>query len=231
MFCRNCGTQLGDNAGFCSSCGTAQRIEAGTGGAAPLATTPVAYTPATGCKANTSQWIGQGWELVKADMGNFILVTVVMMVVNGTVPFVLQGALNAGFQGFCKRKLQGKKAEIGNLFDGFQVFVPALLASLVMAILVFCGLLFLIIPGIVVAAIYQFTYMFIIDKRMEFGQAMKASHAVVKQDYFGFTIFLIALGLVNVVGFLCLIVGLLVTIPLTLAASAVAYRDVVGFEP
>ena len=59
---------------------------------------------------------------------------------------------------------------------------------------------------------------------------MRASHAVVKQDYFGYCMFIIALFLLNVLGLVCLFVGLLVTIPITLAAITVAYRDAVGFD-
>ena len=59
---------------------------------------------------------------------------------------------------------------------------------------------------------------------------MKASHNIVRNDYFGFTMFLMVAFLVNVLGFLCLIVGLMVTVPLTFAAITVAYRDLVGFE-
>jgi hypothetical protein len=54
---------------------------------------------------------------------------------------------------------------------------------------------------------------------------------VVKQDYFGYTMFVIALGLLNIAGVLCLLVGLLVTIPITFAAISVAYQDAVGFKP
>jgi uncharacterized membrane protein len=53
----------------------------------------------------------------------------------------------------------------------------------------------------------------------------------VKQDYVGYTLFIIVLGLLNFAGVLCLFVGLLVTIPITFAAISVAYRDAVGFEP
>jgi uncharacterized membrane protein len=81
-----------------------------------------------------------------------------------------------------------------------------------------------------VAAALQFTYLFIVDKRMDFWPAMQSSHAVVKQDYFGFTMFLIALGLLNILGFICCLVGLLVTIPVTIAALTVAYQQIVGFD-
>jgi uncharacterized membrane protein len=66
---------------------------------------------------------------------------------------------------------------------------------------------------------------------MDFWPAMQASHAVVKNDYFGFTMFLLLMGLVNLLGFLCCIVGLLVSIPVTLAAITIAYKEIVGFDP
>jgi len=77
---------------------------------------------------------------------------------------------------------------------------------------------------------YKFTYLFIIDKRMDFWPAMQASHAIVKQDYFGFTMFLLAAAGINILGALCCIVGLFVTIPLTFAAITVAYQEIVGFD-
>jgi uncharacterized membrane protein len=65
---------------------------------------------------------------------------------------------------------------------------------------------------------------------MDFWPAIQASHAVVKSDYVGFTLFLLAMAGVNILGFLCLIVGLLVTIPLSFAAITLAYREIVGFD-
>jgi len=54
---------------------------------------------------------------------------------------------------------------------------------------------------------------------------------VAKNDYFGFTMFLLLAFLVNVVGCMCLFVGLLVTIPVTFAAITIAYKEIVGFDP
>jgi len=51
---------------------------------------------------------------------------------------------------------------------------------------------------------YRFVrnYLFIFDKRMDFWPAMQASHAVVKNDYFGFTMFLLLMALVGLLGVL-----------------------------
>jgi len=188
----------------------------------------VPFTPPVGIQAQTGRWIGAGWRLVKADMGIFALMALIFFVLSG-VPLI-QGPLLVGFHIFCMKRVMGRLAGFEDLFKGFNYFIPALVASLVIAVFSFAGTLLCIIPGLVVAAMYKFTYIFIFDKRMDLWQAMQASHAVAKNDYFGFTVFLLAMAGVNILGFLCLIVGLLVSMPVTLAAITIAYQELVGFD-
>jgi uncharacterized membrane protein len=225
MFCQRCGTQVGSDVQFCPNCGQSQS-------ASPLAgstSVPVSWTPPAGVHASAGRWIGEGWALVKADLGTYVVIALLFAFLSG-VPLI-QGALIAGFHIFTMKKLLGRRADFADLFKGFNFFVPTLVASLLIGLFTFAGTLLCIIPGLVVAAMYKFTYLFIVDKKMDFWPAMQASHAVVKNDYAGFTLFLILAFLVNVLGFLCLIVGLLVTIPITFAAITVAYKEIVGFEP
>jgi uncharacterized membrane protein len=193
-------------------------------------TPAVAWVPAPGIHSQTGRWIGEGWRLVKADLGTFFLLALVFSLLNAAVPVLLQGPLFVGFHIFCMKKLYGRRAEFADLFTGFNFFVPSLVASLLIGLLVGVGTLFCIIPGLVVAAMYKFVYLFILDKRMDFWPAMQASHAVVKNDYFGFTMFLLAMIGVDILGVLCLVVGIFIALPVTIAAITVAYRDVVGFE-
>jgi hypothetical protein len=228
VFCHSCGTQVADDVKFCPNCGQSLSIPPVSGGAAaaPLA---VPWTPPVGIRAQPGRWISEGWNLVTADLGNYIVISLIFFLLNG-VPFI-QGPLIAGFHIFTMKKLIGRPAQLDDLFKGFNFFVNALVASLLIGIFVFCGTLLCIIPGLVIAAMYKFTFLFIVDKRMEFWPAMQASHAVAKNDYFGFTMFLLLAFLVNVLGFLCLFVGLLVTIPATFAAITIAYKEIVGFDP
>ena len=224
MFCHSCGTQVTTDVQFCPTCGQ------------PLAASPAtaaapAYVARGGVTARPGAWVGAGWDLVKADMGNYVLLALVFIALNGMVPMILQGPLIAGFHIYCLKRLLGRQTDFGDLFKGFNFFVPALVASLVIGLFTFAGSLLCLIPGLVVMAMYKFTYLFIVDKRMDFWPAMQASHNVVRNDYFGFTMFLILMGLVNLLGVLCCIVGLLVTIPVTFAAITVAYQELVGFDP
>jgi uncharacterized membrane protein len=226
MFCHSCGNQVADNLQFCPNCG--QPLAAGP---SPLsAPAPVAFLPPVGIKAEPGRWIGEAWQIVKADMGNYVLLAVVVSVLSSMVPLIIQGPLLAGFHIYAMKRLMGRPAEFADLFKGFNFFVPTLVASLVISLFAFAGTLACIIPGLVIAAMYKFTYLFIVDKRMDFWPAMQASHAVVKNDYFGFTMFLLLMVLINILGALCCIVGVFVSIPVTLVAITVAYKELVGFD-
>jgi uncharacterized membrane protein len=223
MFCHKCGTQVNPDVQFCHTCGEPMTSPLASG---PSAALP--WTAPTGIKATPGKWIGEGWELVKADMGTYVLISLIFFLLNG-VPFI-QGALIAGFHIYTMKKIMGRPAEFGDLFKGFNFFIPTLVAAILIGLFTFLGTLLCIIPGLVVAAMYKFTYLFIVDKRMDFWPAMEASHAVVKNDYFGFTMFLLLAVLVNLLGALCCIVGLLVSIPVTFAAITIAYKELVGFD-
>jgi uncharacterized membrane protein len=227
MFCHKCGTQVSADTQFCTSCGTSLAVGAGSLAGAP----ETAWIPPATVEVRAGHWIGEGWALVTADLGNYVLLALVFAVLSAAVPVILQGPLIAGFHIFTMKKLMGCRAEFADLFLGFNFFVPTLVASIVIALFVFGGTLLCVIPGLVVAAMYKFTYLFIVDKRMDFWPAMQASHAVVKRDYVGFTLFLLLMALVNLLGALCCIVGIFVTIPVTFAAITVAYKEIVGFDP
>jgi len=226
MFCHKCGTQVSPDVQFCPTCGTSLAVGASNLGGAPA----VAWTPPPMVEVHAGRWISEGWALVTADLGNYVLLALIFLVLSSAVPVILQGPMIAGLHIFTMKKLMGRRAEFADLFTGFNYFVPTLVASIVIGLFVFAGTLACIIPGLVVAAMYKFTYLFIVDKRMDFWPAMEASHAVVKNDYFGFTMFLLLAVVVNIVGFLCCIVGLLVSIPVTIAAITIAYKEIVGFD-
>ena len=225
MFCHHCGAQNDEVSRFCKNCGQPLTKELTF---EQESAQPAVWTPPQHLNVTAGRWFASGWELVQADLGNYLLISLLFFLLNG-VPFI-QGALIAGFHIYTMKKIMHRPADVGDLFKGFNYFVPTLVASLLIGLFTFVGFLLLFIPGLIVAAMYKFTYLFIVDKKMGFWQAMQASHAVVRRDYFGFVMFLILAFLLNVLGFCCLIVGLLVTVPVTFAAITVAYSEIVGFD-
>jgi hypothetical protein len=226
MFCHKCGTQVSSDTQFCTTCGAS--LAMGPSGLAGASEVP--WSPPAVVQVRAGHWVGEGWALVTANLGTYVLLALVFTILNSAVPVILQGPMIAGLHIFTIKQMLGRRPEFADLFTGFNYFVPTLVASLVIGLFVFCGTLLCIIPGLVVAAMYKFTYLFIVDKRMDFWPAMQASHAVVKRDYVGFTLFLLLLVLVDILGVLCCVVGIFVALPVTFAAITVAYKEIVGFD-
>lgn len=227
MFCHKCGTQVNPDVQFCPNCGAS--LAPGVPGLIGGPAEP--WTPPAVVEVHASRWISEAWTLVTADLGNYVLLALVFSILSSAVPVILQGPMIAGLHIFTMKKLMGRRAEFADLFLGFNYFVPTLVASIVIGLFVFAGTLLCVIPGLVVAAMYKFTYLFIVDKRMDFWPAMQASHEIVKRDYVGFTLFLLLLVLVDVLGVLCCVVGIFVALPVTFAAITIAYKEIVGFDP
>ncbi len=226
MFCTHCGAQLREDARFCPQCGAV--IGAG---APPFASMQPAapFAAPVGGSVQTGKWIGTGWTLVTGQVWMFMLITLVMVALSGLVPIIVQGPMLVGIHIVCWRVLLGGRADLGDLFLGFNYFVPALVACLLITVFTFLGAFACLVGALVVSAMFQFTYLFIVDRGLDFWPAMQASHAVVKQDYLGFVLFLLALIGIQILGALACVVGLLVTIPIQYAAITAAYRDLVGF--
>jgi uncharacterized membrane protein len=228
VFCQHCGAQNADISTFCTSCGR-PFDQPGAAGGAPQAPEAIPFAPPPTVNVKIGEWIGEGWRIVSADLVNFAIMALLFVVVSGAVPVILQGAMVCGMHVVVMKKMLGHKTEFGDLFKGFNWFVPSLVAALVISIFAFIGFVLCIVPGLVVMAMFQFTYLFILDRKMEFWPAMQASHEIVKKNYVSFTLFILALACIQIVGVLACFVGILITLPIQYAAITAAYRETVGF--
>lgn len=93
------------------------------------------------------KWISDGWTLISQDLVMMILVGVVFMLVSGMLPIVLQAPLTVGFHILIINKILTGRLDFGDLFKGFNYFVPALLATLVSGLFITLGMLACIIPA------------------------------------------------------------------------------------
>ncbi len=187
---------------------------------------------------NLGKWLSEGWQMVESDLGFFFLLGLIyaglLALLSGASVgigyFLVEGPLRIGFFYILFRKMRGEPVEIGQISKGFEFFMAAVLSSLVSTLFVGLGLVFCIIPGIVLMALYMFTAPFILEQNLDFWQAMEASRKLVNEHLFEFIIFVLIQGLILFIGFLLCIVGLFIAIPLCLAATAAAYRDLVGLQ-
>jgi uncharacterized membrane protein len=187
------------------------------------------------------RWIGMGWSVFKQDVGNLILVALIGLALVSFSAFVVTGPVLAGFFLVVRRRMLEGRTDLNDLFAGFGQFIDALLISLLTALFLFAGLCLCIVPVFIVAGLYLFSYLFLVDRRLSFWDAMESSRKIAAQNLIGYTMFAVLLVFLNVAGFAVLAflnvagfflagLGLLVTVPVSVAAVAVAYKETVGFE-
>lgn len=116
-----------------------------------------------------------------------------------------------------------QKPAIRELFSNGSLFIKFLLGSICCGLAVIGGLILLVIPGIILMIMLAMYSYFIVDKNMGPIESLKASCALTKGVRWQLFCFGVLLILFNLAGFLCLVVGLLFTIPATYIASAYVY--------
>jgi len=187
---------------------------------------------------HVQDYIKKAWEIFKEHIGEFVgytLLIFALSAVSSKLSFIgsflfsaLAAPLYAGFGIVTFKLLSGKSFQFGDFFNGFNYFLPLFLAGLASGFLVSIGMVLLLIPGIYLAVGYMFTTYLIIDYRMEFWQAMETSRQIITKNWFTFFGFAFALFALNFLGLLVLGVGLLVTIPVSSCAAAIAYKEIIG---
>ena len=174
------------------------------------------------------RWILRGWDWFVQDLGIFILIGLLACVLTSFSLFLVTGPVAAGLARVSLSKARGGRVDVNDFFDGFRHFGPAFLASLVIALMACVGLVFLIIPGLVVLAMYTFTFHIMVDHQQDYWRALSASRDIAARDYFGFTIFASLLVGGNLLGLAFMGIGVIITVPITALSISAAYLSLRG---
>jgi uncharacterized membrane protein len=135
--------------------------------------------------------------------------------------------LSMGFINITLEFVDGKKPAFKDLYYTTKLF-NYIVASIIKGVIVVFGLLLLIIPGIIFAIKLQFTGYLIVDKKLDFADALKGSWEITKGAKWNLFLLAVLLGLINILGLLCLLVGLLISVPLAMVAEAYVYRKLLS---
>ena len=112
----------------------------------------------------------------------------------------------------------------GNQFE-IMMKIMGLLVTLPMVFVLF---LVSVIISVYFSVSFIFSQQLIVFNGVDFWSSIKTSMKLVNKKWFSFFGFLIVIGLINILGMLCLFFGLLVTIPATICAIYAAYEDIAG---
>ncbi len=116
-----------------------------------------------------------------------------------------------------------QKPALRELFSNGYLFWSFVLGSICYGLAVAGGILLLIIPGIIFSVMLGMYPYLIVDKNMGPIEALKASRILTNGARWQLFWFGGLLILLNIGGFLCLLIGLFFTIPVSYIASAYVY--------
>ncbi len=194
-----------------------------------------------------------GWDLLKNNFVELLLLIVISMAVNIPVGITRVGAeavglgaggvilglmgiviglfiaapIRYGVSWVFLKLIRGEDFDVADVFAGFKDnYINVILANLLTAAIVIAGFIFLIVPGIIFACKLAFVPYLVMDKKMDAVDAVKASWNMTKG--YTWTIFLIGLLAIPIVimGLLMVIVGIIPAIMWVEGASAAIYYNV-----
>jgi uncharacterized membrane protein len=165
----------------------------------------------------------------------FVLQTVlVSQVGQGVKPlfslfsWILSSIISLGVVTISLKIIDNKKPDYKDLFfKNWRLLFVFIIANLLRQIVVVIGFILLIIPGIILSIKLQYIEYLIVDKNMGFEAINKSWEMTkgVKLKLFGLGL---VLGLINILGLLAIILGLFITVPLSMLASAYVYRKLLA---
>ncbi len=109
-------------------------------------------------------------------------------------------------------------------------FLRMLGTTILQGIIVVVGLVLLIIPGIVAALMLSMSQLLVVDKKLMPIEALKESYRLTKGHLLQLFLFALTIAAINIVGAILLLVGLLVSIPVSLVAAAYVYKKLSSLE-
>jgi uncharacterized membrane protein len=187
-----------------------------------------------------------GWDTVKANIGFVIALSLVTLVLTGgtqimsgylkeRIPFlsvivfiiaiILEMGITLGLMKIAIMFADSEKGQIGDLFSCFRLLLRYIAATIIYSAIVMVGLLLLVFPGVIWGIKFFYYPYLIVDKDEGIIGSLRASSQITmgaKWDLLG--LFLV-LALINILGAACLLIGLFVTVPITMVATAIVYRS------
>lgn len=153
---------------------------------------------------------------------------IVLSIIIDILAWALSLVIGMGLIRIALKLCDNEKKEFADLFSCLPLFFKYLFGSILYGLIVLGGLILLIVPGIVWAIKFQFFSYFIVDKGFGPIESLKKSSAITngaKWDLFFFGLLLI---FINLLGALCLFIGLFAAIPTTMVANAFVYRKLLA---
>jgi uncharacterized membrane protein len=166
------------------------------------------------------QYLGATEDSVLQNETLALLVSLIVTLINV--------ALSMGFMKLLLNIVDGKEAKTKDIFTGVRSvrhLILFIILNLLVSLLTFAGLLLVVIPGIIIAIGLLFAELSFVDKKMGVIETLKWNWRLTRGHRWWIFVFVLVTFLFNLLGLLALVVGLIITVPVTYLAYVRLYRD------
>lgn len=204
---------------------------------------PAPYQPPVPTQAHISlgDWLSGGWQVYKENWALMSVASLLAFILSACTLGILAGPLLMGLFRMAFATMRGERPVMGDMFNWrgrfLQSFLTALIYGAIYAGLggignnnAFFGLLSAAATPML-TLMFGFTMSLVLERDMDVVNAINhVSRLVFSRDAFMWWVVGLVFAAITAGGFIGCGIGVLITLPWMISASAVAYRDVFGFD-
>lgn len=165
--------------------------------------------------------ISFGMEILKKEPMIMVVGGLIGIVINSVTMGLLIGPILLGFFRAVKMINEGEKPDISVLFSGFQgnQFLPSLIAGILCVVAISIGSMLCIIPGLLVSPLLPLSIYLILLGETDGVNAIKRSLPSLKVNLLMSVLVYLVLAIIGSLGLVLCFIGVLLTLPITLAGT------------
>lgn len=185
-----------------------------------------------------SDVLRRSFDLYKENITTLLIATFLAFVISLLSVGILAGPMFAGLVLITLGLIDKKqpKPDVGDLFKGFNHFLPALVYVILVFVASFLGQIilgFIPILGIFLPTLFSlalgtvtlFALFYIVEKQMDVVAALQKSYEVVKTNFWIFFAIYIVASVISMLGMIACFIGVFFTAPMYYCMVSVLYRD------
>ncbi|MCI0485576.1 MAG: zinc-ribbon domain-containing protein [Blastocatellia bacterium] len=202
---------------------------------------PPAQAPPTYNKISLGDWLSGGWQVYKENGLLMSLASFLAAIISFCTLGVLAGPLLMGLYRMAFKTMRGERPELGDLFRWEGRFLQAFLAFLIAAAIhggltgagnnsaLFVILNFVVTP--LLTMLLGLALPLIMERKMDIAAAInEVGRLIFSRDALMWWVVGLVFSTIAAGGTIACLVGVFITLPWIISSSAVAYRDVFGFD-
>lgn len=169
--------------------------------------------------ANVGECLSGAWGVFKNNAVTHVVSTVLVGVVGSISGGLLIGPMVVGYMRMIAKEVKGEKAEIGDVFRGFDDFVPSFVAGLISLLVLSVGFALCFLPGLLIMALPSVALYLVAQGERDGVAAFNRAWKVVTKNLGSAFVCALLLGIVGSLGVLACWVGVFVTGALSMIGS------------